>query len=370
MIPFNILNYQPAAWRTLARSFEADRLTGAYLFHGPEGTGHWALGISLAALVNCRKPEKSGEMLLIPCGQCRSCRNIYSLNFEGLHFALPIPPHKNFEEAIELTVKLLEIKRAEPFTIFSLAANTNIPIAMARDIKRQLSRRSTSDVKRIVIFYRMERMLSSSTDALLKLIEEPPADTIMILTARRPDSLLPTIQSRTRKIRLGRIPEEAIKNYLADKYNLTEKRAGLLARLADGSLGNALGMIEAPDDEELSQRAVGFLLFKSLLRESSPEVISRITDFLNPRDRGQTEALLTLWQSLTRDCSDYAVSGSEDGIVNIDFRSEIIKLSGNFSDNRLSRQIANNIKITLADLRRNVHIHGALTALVLRIKQS
>lgn len=295
---------------------------------------------------------------------------VFSLNFESLYYALPIPPHKNFDEAIELTSEILQIKRAEPFRILSSAANTNIPIAVAREIKKSLSRKATERTTRVVLFHQMERMLAASADALLKLIEEPPKDTVIILTAERPESLLPTIQSRAQKVRLGRVPEDAVVGYLTEKYGLSEKRAKLLARISQGSLGRAIDMIEASEEEDSSRRAVGFLLFKSLLLEPSPNVVAHMADLLSSRDRGEAEDLLELWQSLIRDCANYAVCSSEDKIVNIDFISELQKLADYFADPQLAFPMVENIKMTLADLRRNAHIQGALVALALRLKSN
>lgn len=370
MTPFDISKLQSKAWANLAKSYESGRVAGTYLFHGREGVGRWALAISLAALLNCEKPNRSdGEKApLLPCGRCRACRNIFSLNFEGFYFALPIPPHKSFDEAIELTTEVLSLKRAEPFKILAPSANTNIPIAVARDIKKRLSRKASAGTVRLVLFYQMEKMLPASADALLKLIEEPPDNTVIVLIARRPESLLPTIQSRALKVRLSRVPENAIENYLTEKYGLSDKKAALPARLCDGSLGSAIEMTKAHQEEDSSQRAVGFLLFKSLLSDSSPEVVSHIADFLGPRDKGQAENLLVLWQSLTRDCANYAISVNEEEVINIDFLSEIKKLAGCFAGSQLSFRMVDNIKIALADMQRNVHIHGALAALALRVK--
>ena len=370
MTPFDISRLQSKVWANLARSYESGRVAGTYLLHGREGVGRWALAISLAALLNCERPTRgNGEKApLAPCGRCRPCRNIFSLNFEGLYFALPIPPHKSFDEAIELTTEVISLKRAEPFRILAPSANTNIPIAVARDVKRRLSRRASAGTVRLVLFYQMEKMLPASADALLKLIEEPPDDTVIVLTARRPQTLLPTIQSRACKVRLNRVPEDAIESYLAEKYGLSGRKAALPARLCDGSLGAAIEITEAPKEEDSSRRAVAFLRFKSLLSDSSPEVVSHIADFVGPRDKGQAENLLALWQSLTRDCANYAISGREEEIINVDFLSEIKKLAGCFGGNQLSFRMVDNIKIALADLQRNVHIHGALAALALRVK--
>ncbi len=360
------------AWTILSRSYETGRVAGTYLFHGREGIGRWALSISLAALLNCFKPERShgSNAPLTPCGKCENCRKVFSLNFEGLYYALPIAPHKNLDEAVELTNELLQIKRIEPFKILSSEASTTIPIAVAREIKKNLSRKASEGITRVVLFYQMEKMLPASGDALLKLIEEPPQDTVIILTTERPDSLLPTIQSRSQKVRLGPVPEKTAVNYLIEKYNLSETKARLLTRISQGSLGRAIDLMETSEDKDPSRRAVGFLLFKSLLTEPSPNVVSHMADMLGARDRGEAEDLLDLWQSLIRDCAHYAIDGREEEIVNIDFLAEIKKLSDSFIDPQLSFRMVENIKMTLADVRRNVHIQGALVALALRLKSN
>ncbi|HWR83077.1 MAG TPA: hypothetical protein VN285_07230, partial [Candidatus Deferrimicrobium sp.] len=167
MAAFDITQFQPTAWTSLARSFEAGKVAGTYLVYGREGTGRWALAISLAALLNCEHPTRGGPPVevLRPCGACRACRMIFGLNFEGLHFALPIPPHKSSDEAIDLTAKALDLKRGDPFRILSGSGNMNIPISLARDIKRRLSLKADTGVTRLVLFYQMERMLAASADA-------------------------------------------------------------------------------------------------------------------------------------------------------------------------------------------------------------
>ncbi len=355
----------------LARSFEAKKTASTYLLHGPEGVGRWQLALCFGALLNCEKPGylDPARKLLIPCGECRNCRNIFALNYEGLYIAVPVPPHGNKpEEAIDLTGEIIKFKKEEPFAILSSEASTNIPVSMAREIKKRLSLRSSEGVTRVVIFYQMERMKTSSGDALLKLIEEPPTDTVIILISRKPDSLLPTIQSRSLKVRVDMIPPKSIEQYLVERYEVSEKKAHLLARIAEGSIGRAIDMIEESKDES-SLRSVIFLLFKSLYLDSSPETLARMQDVLKLNDRSEAEELLRVWQLLIRDCAYFAISGDEDGIANIDFATDIKKLASHFADPRTAPGMTTEIKNTLEDLRRNVHIPGALMALALRLKR-
>ena len=96
--------------------------------------------------------------------------------------------------------------------------------------------------------------------------------------------------------------------------------------------------------------------------------IARINDLLNPRDYSQAEELLRLWQSMVRDAAHFAATGDADNMINVDFAPELKKMAPYFDDPETAPGVVDNIKIPLADLRRNVHIQGTLMALALRIK--
>jgi len=269
---------------------------------------------------------------------------------------------------IDLTNELLEQKRQEPFRLFSSSSPTSIPIAVAREVRKALSRKGPEGIIRVVLFYRMEKMKASSADALLKLIEEPPVDTVIILTADKPEALLPTIQSRAQRIRFDRVPEPVAVDYLVSRYDLVENRARLVVRVCEGNIGQALGMVETAEEDESSGRAVGFLLFKSLFTESKPSAVSLITELVRSNDRGAVERLLGLWQSLIRDCTHYAATGEDDDLVNIDFASELRRIARFFEDSQVAVMMTDCIKKALADFRLNVHIQTSLAALVLKLK--
>ena len=215
----------------------------------------------------------------------------------------------------------------------------------------------------------MDMMRGTTADALLKMIEEPPADTVILLSAIKPESLLATIQSRSRKVMVDKVPSAKIESYLIDNYEISEKKAKLLSRIAEGSLGRAIDMIDTDDDDDSSQRSVYFLLYKALFLESNASLLAMMNDMLSFRDRGEAYEMLRLWQSLLRDCAGYTVLRDENDIINVDFQKEIIKLSDYFVKSGLVFSLLEEIKITLADLRLNVHIQGALMALMLRLEK-
>ncbi len=370
MIPFDITEFQPKAWSILSRSFQSDRIAGTYLLYGRKGSGRWSVALTLAALLNCESPisDRLYPDLLVPCGKCRDCNNVFHLNFAGLIFAVPLPPHKNPGEAIELTNEFLQMKRKEPFALMTYRDNTVIPIEVARQIKRDLATRSQEGITRVVIFHQMEQMRQASADALLKLIEEPPSQTVILLTAEKPELLLPTIQSRALKVRIGTTPPTVLETYLQSRYNLNEKRAALLARISQGNPGVAITMIEKEEDTEDFQRELSLQLFRSVLTESGPQTLSHLVELVGERNRGAAFTLLEHWQSFIRDCTNLALTGDDNTITNVDLLGELQKLERYFVVPQVGIHMTDHIKNTLADLRRNVHIHGALAALALRVK--
>lgn len=370
MKPFDITLAQAKAWSILARSHQAGRVASTYLFCGKEGLGSWSLAIELAALLNCQQPLETVEQAGVKkaCGECQPCRSVHGLNFEGLHIVVPISKHKNFDEAIDLTNELLERKRSEPFTLLKSKAPIHIPISMAREVKKRLSMRAPTGITRVVIFYQMELMMPASADALLKMIEEPPSNTVIILTTEKPEALGATIRSRAQRLRLERLPEEMVIDYLKQRYELSDTRAKLLARISDGVLGDAIGMAQGDDDGESDRRAVGLLLFSTLCLEPVSKAVGQMTDMLNFSNRGEIETVLNLWQSLVRDCAFYATTGERTSLINVDFIPEIERISIPFASSRVASMMAADIKNTLADMRLNVHIQTALVALVLKLK--
>jgi len=367
MNEFAAIEAQSRVWSIVARSHAAGRLGSAYLISGPEGFGHWPVALAITALLNCDQNEiKSSPP---PCGVCRSCRLVAAANFEGLQVVGPVRTHKNLGEAIELTAALIESRRKEPFALLDTSTPVTIPIDMARELKRSLSQKATEGVRRVALFYRMDRMKSEATDALLKLIEEPPPDTTILLTTINPEAVSPTIQSRCRQLMLEPIPESFVIEYLTSRHNISATNAKLLARISNRDLGRAISLAGA-GAEEGSERAVSLLLFKSLFIESSPSMIGLLTELMAEADRGQAEELIRLWSSLIRDCTAFASTGSEDDLVNVDFAADIKKLSRHFAEPEVAVAMTTALKNTLADFRLNVHIHSSLAALALRLQSA
>ena len=362
------LIYSSKAWNILSRAYTHKKNSSTYLFYGKEGSGRWLHAIAFTALLNCESVQNE-KSIVKPCGSCRNCMNIFNLNFDALKIAVPIPPHENkLDKAIDLTLETIQIKKDEPFALLTSERTTNIPISLAREIKKNLSMRHDKGLIRVVLFYKMELMQKASADALLKMIEEPPVDTVIILIADKPDSLLTTIQSRSQKVMIPKLSAESIKQYLLEKYDCREQDATLVSKISEGSLGSALQLLASMDENEKGQREIYFQIYKSLFAGDGADILENMNSLLSLRDRSETLAMLNLWQIFIRDSANFAVTQDENEICNIDFKNEIREISRYFSSARLAIKMSEAIKITLADLQRNVHIQGALMALGLKLK--
>ncbi len=360
---------QDLAKKILLNSYNRSRIASTYLFYGPDGVGKWSMAMAVAALLNCEDRVKDDDGRVIDaCGKCRNCRAIANLIFQEMYFAVPLPPRKSDKEIPDRIREYLDIKKEEPYKIVTSTRQLTIPIECAREIKRQTSVKPTENMTRVVVFYQMEKMLASSADSLLKLIEEPPPETVIILTAIDPNNLLPTIQSRSQKIRFKPVATDDIASYLSTKYEIPEGRAGFAARLSLGSLGQALDLVS--DESDSSLRQVSLLMLKEILTGNTPSAVNTAVEFLNPNDRGSAERVLSYWQSYFSDLICVRYGKGSDRIINADFKTELEQLAGKIGGPDSLAEVVDQIGQLQGALRLNVHIRPAMAAFVLKARRA
>jgi len=367
-MPLNRIVNQETAKRILVSSLNRGKLASTYLFYGEDGVGKWATAIDLAALINCEQPQKDDEGLRVDyCGKCVNCHQIKNLSFPELFFAVPLPPHRSSANAIELTNEILDLKREEPYSLILSKRQMTIPIETARDIRRKTSIKPAKGITRVVIFYQMERMLQASADSLLKLIEEPPPETVILLTARDPENLLPTIRSRAQKIRFKPLNTANIIEYIKENYEISHEKAEIAARLSNGSIGRAIQFIE--DDNQSSVRQESLLMFKTILGRDNVSAVSIVNELISPNDRGGLEIILGWWQSFLSDIILLKYAKGETVIINDDLKSELEKLGNRIDGVMGIKKMVEEIKQISEGLRRNIHIRPAVSSLALNLRR-
>ncbi len=233
--------------RRLARSTRAGTLPQVLLFTGPTGVGKQRLALWLAQLVLC---EQGGEE---PCGSCRPCRLVGGLGHADVHWFVPIPrpkagdPDKQVDEAAEALAGVMEERRKRPLYCAPDGMASH-GIAMVRLLQRRMALTSVEGGRRVFIVGDADRLVPQESspeaaNATLKLLEEPPAGALIVLTTLDPRRVLPTIRSRAAPVRLNRLTDDEVRSFLAEH---TEPRWGPekiedRVAAAAGSIGAALG---------------------------------------------------------------------------------------------------------------------------------
>jgi DNA polymerase III subunit delta' len=251
------------ARRRLADGVRSGRLPQVIVISGPPGIGKQRLALWLAQLVFCERQERE------PCGRCRPCRLVAGLTHSDLHWFVPIArpkatdPDKAVDEAAEAIGEVMEVRRAKPLygPAEGMASHS---MASVRLIHRDAALTSVEGGRRVFILGDAERLVpqessQEAANALLKLLEEPPPGSLFVLTTVDPRRLLPTIRSRAVPVRLNRLKDAEVRQFLAEQVTpaLSEHALDERVALAGGSIGEALA---ADDSAGQAYRAAGQLI--------------------------------------------------------------------------------------------------------------
>ena len=254
----------------LMRMVDEDRLPHAIMLTGPQGAGKLALAIGFAKVLLSQGGETSmfGEPVESPM--------LRKLEHPDLHFTYPtikLPSmsadHKPVSD--DFAREWHELVMAGPYFTMNewleLMGGENqqaiITAGESDELVRKLSLKSSQGGYKVSIVWLPERMNQECANKILKLLEEPPSQTIFLMVCNEPEKLLETIRSRVQRVDVKKIDTEDIRQALMEKRGLTEDEAKRISRMANGSWLKALEMLSADSENEL------FLdMFQTLMRLS------------------------------------------------------------------------------------------------------
>jgi DNA polymerase-3 subunit delta' len=240
---FNEIVGQEAIKKRLIQTVKNNRISHAQLFLGPEGSGSLALAMAYAQYINC--PNKTDED---SCGTCASCVQHSKLIHPDLHLTFPtinVEKKKTSNEFIEEWRKAFTTNPYITELDWLLTLDDegkkqgNITAEECRDIVRKIGLKAFSAPYKTVIIWLPEYM-GYEGNILLKLLEEPPANTLILLVAQDAEKLLATILSRTQLVKIPRLPDEVIARELMQRLQLDAAIAEPIARVAEGNLAAAV----------------------------------------------------------------------------------------------------------------------------------
>jgi DNA polymerase III subunit delta' len=249
--------------RRLAQAVRNGRLPQVLLLTGPAGVGKQRLSLWLGQLLLCEHPAEE------PCGTCRACHLVEGLSHPDLHWVVPIPRPKasesdrQVEEAALTLAAVLEERRAQPLygPVDGMAIHG---VASVRVLQRQAALTPVEGGKRVFIIGEADRLVpqestEAAANALLKLLEEPPAGSVFVLTTNDPGRILPTIRSRAVLLRLRGLPDAEVRDFLRSHLRPAPSTENLdrRVRTAEGSIGCA---VAAGDESGKAEEAAHRLL--------------------------------------------------------------------------------------------------------------
>ncbi len=305
----------------LRHALQHKRVAHAYLFEGPDGIGKRLMSLALARALLC--PNGNG------CGDCPSCRKVDHNNHPDLH--------------------LLD------------SDGTSIKIDQVRSLQQQLSLRPLEGIYRICLIDGAEEFNQAAANALLKTLEEPQPNTVIILLSSQPEALLSTIRSRCQRLPFQRLPKQQLASILAERLELSETEAAVLAALSNGSLKKALGQNR---ELYLQQRRE---LLRSLLALSAGSAIPTFT--LAEQLAGEKEQLneiIEIFQAFFRDLLLLKHGRPEPELVNLDMKETLYRqLDRESSDSLLQKLDA--LEAGRYYLKRNVNRQLAMEIMLMRM---
>lgn len=296
----------------LRRIIETNRVPGALLFSGEEGVGKKLFALEVARALNCRTPEG-----VEGCGRCSSCQRIAKFNF---------PQSSDSDDWKEI------IWTDHPDVGMVVAPKRVLLVDQMRLIEREANYRPYEGQARVFLIDDADKLNESSANALLKVLEEPPHTSHLILLTSRPAMLLPTILSRCQMIRFSPLTAEEIEAHLVKHKVANSAEAQLQARVARGSLGRAL----AQDFDEFdAQRSAMLRVLQALAIDKDRIQLLRSAEELNEaKYKDEYEARLDVLETLIRDAWMLALGAVENAIVNHDLLPQLKKLGASIDSRR------------------------------------
>jgi DNA polymerase-3 subunit delta' len=297
----------------------------AYLITGPQGVGKKTLALRFAEALNCIKPLAPGQT----CRQCSSCKRIEAMQ----HPDLSVVEAEHEGEVLR--------------------------IDQVRTLQHNLSLAPYEARYRVALLLRFEEAHTNAANAMLKTLEEPPPQVVVILTAKSVESLLPTIVSRCEVLKLRPLSVDETAKGMRVIKGVPADIAEVLAHISGGRPGYAVRLFEQP--RLLEQRHAWLQDLVELLASSRGDRFAFAKQRVENKEELRNE--LQVWLTFWRDALIFA-AGVTDPITNPDYSARIQKLADKIGLQNVRFQV-NNVENTMDRIDRNVNPRLALEVLLM-----
>ena len=351
--------------------YKGGKIAHAYLFYGNEGIGKDAFAIELAKLLNCRNVKNGDEA----CDKCENCKKLSSLRSELLQLICALPAGKSDDSDSDTIDKLsssdfdaymeeLEAKSENHYHHINLPNANNIRIGSIRDLVSKIYLSTRAGNVKVFLISEAEKMRQEAANSLLKILEEPPKNSVIILTTSKINSLPQTIIGRCQKIHFEPLTNEQIQAKLsetlalsgAERTGYSKKEISLASNLSQGSYTRAAQLLEMGVDE-IRDTAIKYLL--SLLKDNYAETVLISRNVTAKNDKAKTRYFLFFLNIWFRDLMHikYSKKPDKEPISNADLLERLTKLNSNYPNADLfkiiieleeaEKLISQNVQLTL-----------------------
>jgi DNA polymerase-3 subunit delta' len=304
--------------KLLVRTLESGRLPGALLFTGEEGVGKKLFALEIARALNCRSPKG-----VEGCGVCPPCERILRFNY-------PQSAESDDWKSI--------IWSDHPDVGMVVAPKRLLLVEQMRQVEREANFRPFEGKARVFLIEDADKLNAPSANALLKVLEEPPHTSHIVLLTSRPAMLLPTILSRCQMIRFAPMTTAEIESYLVEKKLASPIEARVRASVARGSLGRA---IEQDFELFTSQRQAMLRVIEALAVSHDHIQLLKSSEELNSaQQKDEYESRLDILETLIRDSWMLSLEAPTEAIVNADLLPQLTTIGAHVDSWRPARWIS------------------------------
>jgi DNA polymerase-3 subunit delta' len=318
-----------ATVRHLREAVRTDRFPHSLILAGPKGAGKYTLSLMLAKAVNCLDPVES-DGLPDFCGVCRNCARIGDAANLEERVAEAVAARDDLRETDKKETRILIQTHPDVLIVPPDPPQNLIKMGQVRQVIHIAYYRPPVESKRSFSIFTTSAFMKEAANSLLKVLEEPPDHTSLILLTENPQELLPTIRSRAVVHRLGALPSAELETLLAErKPALSAKDRALTARLAEGAVGRALAF---DLDTYVASRQDALVILRNALRDPDYSQLFHATETYRAGADGQekTVNLLRALGSLVEDLL-LVVAGTPGLVRNLDLCAELERMGQGLS---------------------------------------
>lgn len=315
----------PATVTRLRESVRAGRFPQALILSGPRGAGKYTLALMLAQTVNCLHPTET-DGLPDFCGVCSNCIRIGASSDLEARVAEAVEAREGMRDADKRDTRILIQTHPDVLIVPPDPPQLLIKMGQVRQVIHAAYYRPPNEAQRSFSIFTTSAFMKEAANSLLKVLEEPPEHTSLILLTENPQELLPTIRSRAVVHYLGALAASDLESLLAlRRPELQPQQRALASRLAEGAVGRALTVDLSV---YLTSRQDALILLRTALSDPDFSQLFRATESYRAGADGQEKTinLLRAMGSLIEDLL-LLVAGTPRLIRNLDIEAELQRMA-------------------------------------------